>query len=226
MHSRRFEVEKGFTVPQFHYLKLRNRWRSKVASTFGTKKRKGPKLREKTFLPDSDSDDDVFDFSFLDFSEETFKAPSKLGDDHFLNLLCDENILRRSIYGMVDDGDISGVQQNDHSHFDEDDEDVGVDYRVHDPNVDWKKMSPRLGDCYESPAQLRNYHFGSLVTSNWLAKHYMKDVIMKPKMTLLEMQADVLQRFSVSVYVGQCHRARATIMGMIEGKLEDHYAKV
>nr|KAJ0225672.1 hypothetical protein LSAT_V11C100001570 [Lactuca sativa] len=48
--------------------------------------------------------------------------------------------------------------------------------------------------CNEIPMCARNYHFGSLVTSNWLAKHHLKDVIMKPKMTLLEMQADVLQR--------------------------------
>ncbi|CAH1412743.1 unnamed protein product [Lactuca virosa] len=80
--------------------------------------------------------------------------------------------------------------------------------------------------CNEMHLCARNYHFGSLVTSNRLAKHYLKDVIMKPKMTLLEMQADVLQRFSVSVSLGQCQRARATAMGMIEGKLEDHYAKV
>ncbi|CAI9286484.1 unnamed protein product [Lactuca saligna] len=72
----------------------------------------------------------------------------------------------------------------------------------------------------------RNYHFGSLVTSSWLAKHYLKDVIMKPKMTLLDMQADVLQMFSVSVSLGKCQRARATTMGMTKGKLEDHYAKV
>nr|KAJ0193502.1 hypothetical protein LSAT_V11C800447190 [Lactuca sativa] len=211
-----------------------------MSSTSGTKKPKGPKLPEKTYLPDSDSDEDAFDFSFLDFSEETFKAPSRLYD-----------------------GDIPSVQQKEHAHLDEDNEDVGVEYRVYDPNVDWKEMRPRLGDCYESPAQLRdnndnnkmqcpfrvavgwkynertfqikfcnemhlcarNYHFGSLVTSSWLAKHYLKDVIMKPKMTLLEMQADVLQRFSVSVSLGQCQRARATAMGMIEGKLEDHYAK-
>ncbi|CAI9303466.1 unnamed protein product [Lactuca saligna] len=235
-----------------------------MASTSGTKKPKGPKLPEKTYLPDSDSDEDAFDFSFLDFSEETFKAPSRLCDDQLLNLLCDKNVLRRSIDGMVDDGDMSGVQQKEHAHLDEDNEDVGVEYMVHDPNVDWKEMRPRLGDCYESPAQLRdnndnnkmqcpfrvaagwkynertfqikfcnemhlcarNYQFGSLVTSSWLAKHYLKDVIMKPKMTLLEMQADVLQRFSVSVSLGQCQRARATATGMIKGKLEDHYAKV
>ncbi|CAI9278906.1 unnamed protein product [Lactuca saligna] len=80
--------------------------------------------------------------------------------------------------------------------------------------------------CNEMHLCATNYHFGSLVTSNWLAKHYLKDVIMKPKITLLEMQADVLQRFSVSVSLGKCQRARATAMGIIEGKLEDHYAKV
>ncbi|XP_023733993.1 uncharacterized protein LOC111881835 [Lactuca sativa] len=72
--------------------------------------------------------------------------------------------------------------------------------------------------CNEMHLCARNYHFGSLVTSSWLAKHYLKDVIMEPMMTLLEMQADVLQRFSVSVSLGQCQIARATAMGMIEGK--------
>ncbi|CAH1448843.1 unnamed protein product [Lactuca virosa] len=83
-----------------------------MASTSGNKKPKGP---EKTYLPDSDSDDEAFDFSFLDFSKETFKIPSKLCDDHFLNLLCDENILRRSIDGMADNRDNHGGQQNEHA---------------------------------------------------------------------------------------------------------------
>nr|KAJ0194875.1 hypothetical protein LSAT_V11C700363950 [Lactuca sativa] len=244
------------------YYKGQRAGHQQVASTSGTKKPKGPKLPKKTYLPDSDSDEDAFDFS-LDFSKETFKDPSTLCDDQFVNLLCDENILRRSINGMVDDGDIPGVQQKEHAYLDEDNEDVGVEYRVHDPNVDWKEMRPRFGDCYESPAQLRfaltnyavhggyqlyfekviergvaarwkynertfqikfcnemhlcarNYHSGSLVTSSWLAKHYLKDK-----------QADVLQKFSVCVSLGQCQIARATAMGMIEGKLEDHYAKV
>lgn len=62
---------------------------------------KNPKGSEKTYLPDSNSDDEAFYFSFLHFFEETFKIPSKLCDDSLLNLLCDENILR-SIDGMMD----------------------------------------------------------------------------------------------------------------------------
>ncbi|CAH1434397.1 unnamed protein product [Lactuca virosa] len=129
--------------------------RTKKPTTSGTKKPKGPKLPEKTYLPNSYSDDEAFDFSLLDFSKETFKAPSKLCDDPFLNLVCDENILRRSIHGMIHDGDIPGGQQNEHAHLDDDDKDDGVEYRMRDPNVDWKEMRPRLGDCYESPTQLR-----------------------------------------------------------------------
>nr|KAJ0204651.1 hypothetical protein LSAT_V11C500279440 [Lactuca sativa] len=98
-----------------------------MASTSGTKK---PEVLEKTYLPNPNSGDEAFDFSFVNFSEETFKIHSKLYDDHFLNLFKDENILRRSVDRMVDDGDNPGGQQNEHVHLDEDDEDVGVEYKA------------------------------------------------------------------------------------------------
>nr|KAJ0190647.1 hypothetical protein LSAT_V11C800404490 [Lactuca sativa] len=70
--------------------------------------------------------------------------------------------------------------------------------------------------CNEIHLCVKNYHSGSLVTSNWLAKHYLKDVIMKPKMTLLEMQADVLQRFLVSVSVREFQRVSLPKTGTAE----------
>ena len=72
----------------------------------------------------------------------------------------------------------------------------------------------------------RNYNFGHLVSCNWLAKHYIRDIIRKPKMTLPEMMEDVLTKYSVKVSKGQCHRARVRAREMIEGKLEEHYAKI
>ncbi|CAI9294118.1 unnamed protein product [Lactuca saligna] len=134
-------LSRTITAKGFHAFE-KVRWGRKMASTSGTNKCKGCKLSEKTYLPDSDFDDDAFDFILLGFSKETFKDPLKLCDDHFLNLLCGKNILRRSINGMVDDGDIPGVQKNEHAHLDEYDEDVAVEYRMHDPNVDWKEMRP------------------------------------------------------------------------------------
>nr|KAJ0191578.1 hypothetical protein LSAT_V11C800439610 [Lactuca sativa] len=61
---------------------------------------------------------------------------------------------------------------------------------------------------------------------NWLAKHYLKGIIINPRMTLTEMMKDVLRMISVDVSKGQCHRARINAREMIEGKLEEHYAKV
>ncbi|CAI9277062.1 unnamed protein product [Lactuca saligna] len=195
-----------------------------MASSSGTKKVKGP---EKVYVRDEDSDDDLIDFSFLDFAPETFKPTSNLSDDPFLNMLCDENMLRRTLDGMGDDDHEVGVKDPEHDHIDDqNDGEVGVEYRVHDPDIHWKQMKPVVGECYESPAQLRNFNFGTLVSCNWLAKHYLKDIVMKPKMTLTEMKEDVLRMFSVNVSKGQCHRARTKAREMIEGKLEEHYAKV
>ncbi|CAI9284732.1 unnamed protein product [Lactuca saligna] len=260
-----------------------------MASSSGTKKVKGP---EKVYVRDEDSDDDLIDFSFLDFAPETFKPTSNPSDDPFLNMLCDENMLRRTLDGMGDDDHEVGVKDPEHDHIDDQNNgEVGVEYRVHDPNIHWKQMKPVVGECYESPAQLRfaltnyvvangyqlwfmktdrhrviarcgkiykkdpcpfrvyaawkynertfqiksicdihlcvrNFNFGTLVSCNWLAKHYLKDIVMKPKMTLTEMKEDVLRMFSVNVSKGQCHRARTKAREMIEGKLEEHYAKV
>nr|KAJ0201850.1 hypothetical protein LSAT_V11C600324360 [Lactuca sativa] len=54
----------------------------------------------------------------------------------------------------------------------------------------------------------RNYNFGHFFSCNWLEKHYIKDIIWKLKMTLLEMMEDVNRNYSVKVSKGQCHRAR------------------
>lgn len=134
-----------------------------------------------------------------------------------------------------DDNNQPGVNDVEHGHIPEaNDGEIGVEFRVHDPNQLWSETRLELGECYESPAQLRfaltnhvvhngygiyfeksdrlrviarrgnnssdkkpcpfrvatawNYKFGSLVTSNWLAKHYLQDVIRNLKMTLDEMK--------------------------------------
>ncbi|CAI9293687.1 unnamed protein product [Lactuca saligna] len=126
-----------------------------MASSSGTKKLKGP---EKVYVRDEDSDDDLIGFSFLDFAPETFKPSSNLSDDPFLNILCDENKLRRNLDGMGDDDQDAGVKDLEHDHIDDqNDSEVGVEYKVHDPDIQWKQMKPVVGECYESPSQLRMF---------------------------------------------------------------------
>ncbi|CAI9296592.1 unnamed protein product [Lactuca saligna] len=104
-----------------------------MASSFGSKNVKGP---EKVYVKDEDSDDDLIDFRFLDFAPETFKPTSNLSDDPFLNILCDENVLRRTLDGMGDEDQEAGVKDSKLDHIDDqNDGEVGVEYRVHDPDI-------------------------------------------------------------------------------------------
>ena len=54
------------------------------------------KLVDVEYVRDEVSDDDLLDMSYLDCEPETFKPPSTMSDDPFLNILCDENILNNT----------------------------------------------------------------------------------------------------------------------------------
>ncbi|CAI9267739.1 unnamed protein product [Lactuca saligna] len=231
-------------------------------------KSKESKATKKTKLryvrDEEESDDDRLDLGLLDVEPDNFNPTSNLCDDPFLNILCDDKMLKNNQFEGDDEADVEDIHQEEleHEHLeDENGLEVGVEFRVHDPTVKWNQMKPTVGELYESPAQLRfaltnyavangyqlwfmksdksriksmvethlcarNYNFGHLVSCNWLAKHYIKDIIRKPKMTLPEMMEDVLTKYSVKVSKGQCHRARVRAREMIEGKLEEHYAKI
>ncbi|KAL4589599.1 hypothetical protein LXL04_002507 [Taraxacum kok-saghyz] len=87
---------------------------------------KKPKRPEKHYVVDSDSDEDDTDLSFLDCSKETFVPPPNLLEDPFLNLLCDEKMLLRSIDAMGDEQNRPDVNQADHAHMDEENEQILV----------------------------------------------------------------------------------------------------
>ncbi|CAI9271321.1 unnamed protein product [Lactuca saligna] len=222
------------------------------------------KIKLRYVRDEEESDDDRLDLGLLYVEPDNFNPTSNLCDDLFLNILCDDKMLKNNQFEGDDEADVEDIHQEEleHEHLeDENGLEVGVEFRVHDPTVKWNQMKPTVSELYESPAQLRfaltnyavangyqlwfmksdksriksmvethlcarNYNFGHLVSCNWLAKHYIKDIIRKPKMTLPEMMEDVLTKYSVKVSKGQCHRARVRAREMIEGKLEEHYAKI
>ncbi|CAI9298501.1 unnamed protein product [Lactuca saligna] len=74
-------------------------------------------------------------------------------NDHFLNiLLCDANIRNASMSDEVKDQVDHG---NDLQNDEEAQEVVKNNYIIHDPNVRWDKMEPKLGDVFKLPAQLK-----------------------------------------------------------------------
>ncbi|CAI9263136.1 unnamed protein product [Lactuca saligna] len=175
-------------------------------------KSKESKATKKTKLryvrDEEESDDDRLDLGLLDVEPDNFNPTSNLCDDPFLNILCDDKMLKNNQFEGDDEADVADVEdihqeELEHEHLeDENGLEVGVEFRVHDPTVKWNQMKPTV------------------------AKHYIKDIIRKPKMTLPEMMEDVLTKYSVKVSKGQCHRARVRAREMIEGKLEEHYAKI
>ncbi|XP_052621924.1 uncharacterized protein LOC128127496 [Lactuca sativa] len=152
-------------------------------------------------------------------------------------------------------------------------------YRIHDPNTPWDKMEPKVGDMFESPAQLkfciqnygvsngyqiyfekcdktrlvarcgkrtemndcpfrlyagwmyneksfqvknlvgehrcsRKFKFGSLVSPEWIGRHYITEIANTPKMKLRDMIADIKQRLRCVLSIRQVRRAKKSNPGL------------
>lgn len=70
--------------------------------------------------------------------------------------------------------------------------------------VGWKynKLTFQIKSIFKTHLCSRNNNFVSLVTSNWLTKHYLQEVIENPKITLDKMKEDVLRIFSMNISKG------------------------
>nr|KAJ0216004.1 hypothetical protein LSAT_V11C300129720 [Lactuca sativa] len=72
----------------------------------------------------------------------------------------------------------------------------------------------------------RQFKFGSIVSLEWIGRHYVIEIANKPKMKLQEMIDDIRQRYRCVVSIGQVRRARKWAKNLIEGKLTEHYARI
>ncbi|CAI9288125.1 unnamed protein product [Lactuca saligna] len=114
---------------------------------------------------------DIEDDMFIDahFEEDVDTSMTKTTYDPFLYLLCPRHkedaeigkLYRGDEYEEepYDDDDLQFGKHNWNA--DGENEEIGVEYNIHNASVDWRKMKPELGEKYESPEQLkfcvRNY---------------------------------------------------------------------
>nr|KAJ0199595.1 hypothetical protein LSAT_V11C600305390 [Lactuca sativa] len=63
----------------------------------------------------------------------------------------------------------------------------------------------------------RKFKLGSMVTPEWIGRHYITEIENKPKVKLKEMITDIRQRFRCVVSIGQCRRAKKWAKELIEG---------
>lgn len=221
--------------------------------------------------------------------EEEFLTSLDKCKDTFLNiLLSDENIRNAS---MTDEVRAQVYHANDWESDQECEETVKPKYRIHDPCTRWDKMEPKVGDMFESPAQLKfcvtNYAVAngfqiyfqkcdntrivarcgnrkeegkcpyrlyatwmyeersfqiknliethkctrkfkglSIISPEWIGRHYVTEIANKPKLKLREMIADIKVKFGCEVSIGQCRRAKKWAKELIEGKIVEHYGRI
>ncbi|CAI9265380.1 unnamed protein product [Lactuca saligna] len=85
--------------------------------------------------------------------EDEFMSTLDKCKDNFLNVLLNDVNLRNA--SMSDEMSARVYHENDWESDKDDEEDVQPKYRVHDPNIKWDKMEPKLGDILESAEQLK-----------------------------------------------------------------------
>ncbi|CAI9270895.1 unnamed protein product [Lactuca saligna] len=210
--------------------------------------------------------------------------------DIFLNVLLSDENLRNS--SMVDEIRAQVYHDNEWQSDEEGEQEaVKNKYIIHDLNTPWDKMEPKVGDMFESPAQLmyciqnygvsngyqiyfekydktkivarcgkrtemndcpfrlyagwmyneksfqvknlvgehrcsKKFKYGSLVSPEWIGRHYIIEIANTSKMKLRDMIANIKQRLRCVVSIGQVCRAKKWATELIEGKLTEHYARV
>ncbi|CAH1433328.1 unnamed protein product [Lactuca virosa] len=102
--------------------------------------------------------------------EDEFMSTLDKCNDNFLNVLLNDANLRNA--SMSDEMRARVYHENDWESDKDDDEEVQPKYRVHDPNIKWDKMEPKLGNIFESAEQLK-FCVANYVVSHgfWIVIH-------------------------------------------------------
>ncbi|GJV09584.1 calcium/proton exchanger [Tanacetum coccineum] len=72
----------------------------------------------------------------------------------------------------------------------------------------------------------RNYNLGALVNYRWIVAQCAREIIKDPFIPLRTMKEDIRQKYMIDVSLGQCKRAKQTVLYDYEGGLIDHYRKL
>ncbi|CAI9289777.1 unnamed protein product [Lactuca saligna] len=73
---------------------------------------------------------------------------------------------------------------------------------------------------------VRNFNISNLLSPRWLARHFLKELIMKPNLKCKEMQSIIRTKFHYGVSWSKAYKTRCRAMTIIDGKLTEHYARV
>nr|KAJ0198910.1 hypothetical protein LSAT_V11C600331390 [Lactuca sativa] len=98
-------------------------------------------------------------------------------------------------------------------------------FRVH---ASWmtQERSFQIKTLVDEHKCVRNFNISNLLSPRWLARHFLKELIMKPNLKCKEMQSIIRTKFHCGVSWSKDYRTRCRAMTIIDGKLTEHYARV
>ncbi|CAH1417178.1 unnamed protein product [Lactuca virosa] len=108
--------------------------------------------------------------------EEEFVSSLDKCKDIFLNVLLSDENLRNS--NMADEVRAQVYHATDWQSDEDEQEVLKNNYRIHDLTIKWDKMVPKLGDIFESPAQLK-FCVTNYAVSHGSLEYTLKNVIVK-----------------------------------------------
>ena len=69
----------------------------------------------------------------------------------------------------------------------------------------------------------RTYEYGTLITSNWIARNYAKKIMVNPCIKVKELIEMILKKYKCKVTISQARRGKKKALNQYENCLEDHY---
>ncbi|GJR35974.1 hypothetical protein Tco_1211658 [Tanacetum coccineum] len=72
----------------------------------------------------------------------------------------------------------------------------------------------------------RTYEYGTLITSNWIARNFAKKIMMNPCIKVKEITDAILKKYKCKVGISQARRGKMKALEQYETCLEDHYGKL
>nr|GEW89042.1 hypothetical protein [Tanacetum cinerariifolium] len=93
-------------------------------------------------------------------------------------------------------------------------------YKLNNPRRLVAKCSK---DSQEKKCPFMTFEYGSLITSNWIARNYAKKITTSPTIKVRDIVASVLKKYKCKVFVSLARRGKIKALQQYETCLEDHY---
>ncbi|GJW95120.1 hypothetical protein Tco_0174792 [Tanacetum coccineum] len=133
------------------------------------------------------------------------------------------------------DGSDSDLEDDLFDYFSEEDSDTASVDHLSDDSVERKcpfrlwaswmsrERSFQIKTLVDQHACSRTYEYGTLITSDWIARNYAKKIMINPNIKIREIVELILKKYKCKVTLSQARRGKKKALNQYQTCLEDHY---